>query len=111
MVILYGDWGRRPNLKHQAPSPGIGLRRLLHGYQGKSGERIITLTVRETYTSSFDPDTGRPVTKARFAGWPVGFADVGEARGVHALLREDPDPSVPPAPEGGYTGAEMSWVV
>ena len=77
VVILYGDWGRRPNLKHQAPTPGIGLRRKLHGYIGKCGKRICTITVRETFTSSFDPDT---------------LAPVSEARGIHALLREDPIP-------------------
>ena len=25
VTIMYGDWGRRPNLKHQAPSPGAPL--------------------------------------------------------------------------------------
>ncbi len=25
--IFYGNWGRNPNLKNQAPTPGIGLRR------------------------------------------------------------------------------------
>lgn len=69
VVILYGDWGRHPNLKNQAPSPGIGLRRALHGYR----DRITTITVRETYTSSYDPNTGNEVT---------------EARGIHALLRD-----------------------
>lgn len=74
VVILYGDWGRHPNLKHQKPSPGIGLRRVLHAWSG-----LTTITVRETYTSSYDPNTGRPVE---------------EARGVHALLREcHQDPS------------------
>ena len=45
LVILYGNWGRRPNLKNQAPSPGVGLRRLIHRY-------ITTITVAEWYTSS-----------------------------------------------------------
>jgi len=48
IVIFYGDWGRAPNLKHQAPTPGICLRRLIHQRAG-----IVTITVRETYTSSF----------------------------------------------------------
>ncbi len=26
-IILYGDWGRNPNLKHQPPSPGVAFRR------------------------------------------------------------------------------------
>jgi hypothetical protein len=72
VVILYGNWGRNPNLKHQAPTPGIGLRRMLHMYDG-----ITTITVHEAYTSSFDPKSGLPVS---------------EARGKHALLREDPIP-------------------
>lgn len=45
LVIFYGSWGRHPNLKNQAPSPGIGLRRLIHRY-------IPTITVAEWYTSS-----------------------------------------------------------
>jgi hypothetical protein len=73
MVILYGNWGRRPNLKNQAPSPGIGLRRLIHASEG-----VTTITVHEAYTSSFDPISHRPVS---------------EARNVHALLREE---AVPP---------------
>lgn len=90
VVILYGDWGRRPNLKHQAPSPGIGLRRALHGYEGrKSGLRITTITVREMFTSSYDPDTGNPVS---------------EARGVHALLRED---EIPGQPRGIYWNRDV----
>jgi len=78
VVILYGDWGRRPNLKHQAPTPGVGLRRILHGFQGVGGQSIVTITVRETFTSSYDPDSLKPVS---------------EARGVHPLLREDEDVS------------------
>jgi hypothetical protein len=27
VVILYGNWGQRPNLKNQPPTPGIGFRR------------------------------------------------------------------------------------
>ena len=69
VTIMYGDWGRRPNLKHQAPSPGIGLRRILHATPG-----IVTITVREAYTSSFCP---------RCAG------HVDNDRGSHGLLRCD----------------------
>jgi hypothetical protein len=47
IVMFYGDWGRRPNLKHQAPTPGIGLRRIVHA------AGILTITVHEAYTSSF----------------------------------------------------------
>ncbi|PNH01995.1 hypothetical protein TSOC_012071 [Tetrabaena socialis] len=67
VVILYGDWGRRPNLKHQAPTPGIGLRRLLHETPG-----LTTVTVGETYTSSFCPKCG---------------GEVANARGAHGLLK------------------------
>ena len=69
VVILYGDWGRNPNLKHQAPSPGIGLRRLLHATPG-----ITTVTVREAYTSSFCPNC---------------YDAVHKARGAHGLLKCD----------------------
>ena len=69
VTILYGDWGRQPNLKHQAPSPGIGLRRILHATPG-----IVTITVREAYTSSFCPRCG---------------GHVDNDRGVHGLLRCD----------------------
>src|ERR1044071_3135962 len=30
VVIFWGNWGRTPNLKHQPPTPGIGLRRQVH---------------------------------------------------------------------------------
>ncbi len=29
VVIVIGNWGRNPNIKHCAPSPGIGLKRIL----------------------------------------------------------------------------------
>eukprot|EP00877_Chromochloris_zofingiensis_P013045 jgi/Chrzof1/7995/UNPLg00046.t1 len=45
LVSLYGNWGKNPNLKHQPPTPGIGLRRNLHS-------RIKTFTVDERRTSS-----------------------------------------------------------
>ena len=38
----------QPETSHQAPTPGIGLRRLIHQRAG-----IVTITVRETYTSTF----------------------------------------------------------
>lgn len=47
-AILYGDWGRKPNLKHQPPSPGVGLRRsLCSNFQ--------VYLVHEAYTSSVCP--------------------------------------------------------
>ncbi len=36
--ILYGDWGRNPNLKNSPPTPGIGLRRRIH-------QKLKTITV------------------------------------------------------------------
>ena len=69
VVIFYGNWGRQPNLRHQAPSPGIGLRRLIHAVQG-----IVTITVNEAYTSSFCARHGC-------------LGEVACARGAHGLLR------------------------
>jgi len=46
--ILYGDWGRNPNLKHQPPSPGIGFRRRMCSH-------FRVLLVHEAYTSSVCP--------------------------------------------------------
>ena len=67
VVILYGDWGRHPNLKNQAPTPGIGLRRLIHATPG-----ITTVTVNEAYTSSFCPKCD---------------GEVENGRGKHGVLR------------------------
>jgi hypothetical protein len=47
-VIMWGDWGRSPNLKHQPPSPGIGLRR-------RVAASFLVLLVHEPYTSSVCP--------------------------------------------------------
>jgi hypothetical protein len=33
VTLLYGDWGRSPNMKHQPPSPGIGFRRALAAWR------------------------------------------------------------------------------
>lgn len=46
LVIVKGNWGRRPNLRNQAPTPGIGLARALR----KRG--IDVIEVIEPYTSS-----------------------------------------------------------
>ena len=59
VTILYGGWGRAPNLRHQPPSPGVGLRRRLC-----SDFRVYL--VHEAYTSSRCPRCcGREVTKPR----------------------------------------------
>lgn len=46
--VFYGNWGRSPNLKNQAPTPGIGLRR-------KIDSVFKTITVSEHYTSKTCP--------------------------------------------------------
>ena len=48
VVLFYGNWGRSPNLRNSAPTPGIGLRRKIHSY-------ITTVTVNEAYTSKTCP--------------------------------------------------------
>jgi hypothetical protein len=70
-VIMYGNWGRSPNLKHQPPSPGIGLRRKLCSY-------FKVYLVHEAYTSSVCPTCDHGVTKPRM-----------DAKGkeVHHLLK------------------------
>lgn len=50
-IMLYGDWGRRPNLPHQPPSPGVGLRRRLSSH-------FPVYLVHEAYTSSVCPRCG-----------------------------------------------------
>lgn len=47
-TLLYGDWGARPNLKHQPPSPGIGLRR-------RMASHFPVFLTHEPYTSSVCP--------------------------------------------------------
>jgi hypothetical protein len=44
-VLLYGNWGRDPNLRNSAPTLGVGLRRRL-------ARRFRTVTVDEHLTSS-----------------------------------------------------------
>ncbi len=48
LILMWGNWGRNPNLKNQPPSPGIGLRRKLH-------KRFHSYTVDERGTSSICP--------------------------------------------------------
>lgn len=48
IVLAYGNWGRNPNLKNSAPTPGIGLRRKIHS-------RVQTYTICEKGTSSVCP--------------------------------------------------------
>ena len=77
-IIIFGDWGRRPNLRGSAPTPGIGIRR---------GCPFRTLTSGEARTSGTCNCCGQwgpmatPFTVQRVKG--------GEVRnfGVHNLLR------------------------
>lgn len=60
LVLFYGNWGQHPNMKNQAPTTGIGLRRRL-------AKRFQTYTVDERYTSSICPccdgELGHPPMK------------------------------------------------
>lgn len=47
-VIGWGNWGRNPNLKGNAPTPGIGFRR-------RAAKHFETITVPEEYTSQTCP--------------------------------------------------------
>lgn len=48
VIILMGDWGRNPNLRGSASTPGVGLRR-------KINRKVPTLTTPEHYTSKTCP--------------------------------------------------------
>jgi hypothetical protein len=48
LLIGWGDWGRNPNLKGSAPTPGIGLQR-------RAAQRFVTITIPEAYTSKTCP--------------------------------------------------------
>lgn len=73
-AILYGDWGRMPNLKHQPPSPGVGLRRSLCSH-------FQVFLVHEAYTSSVCPRCqSQNLTKPRLDG-------TRDAAEVHHLLK------------------------
>jgi hypothetical protein len=48
LVIGYGNWGRNPNMVHQTPTPGIGIRRIIH-------KVIPTVTINEHNTSNTCP--------------------------------------------------------
>jgi hypothetical protein len=71
-AILYGDWGRTPNLRHQPPSPGVGLRRSLCSH-------FKVILVHEAYTSSICPSChNHDMTKPQTGGG---------GKEVHHLLR------------------------
>ena len=85
VVILWGDWGRNPNLRHQPPSPGIGLRRKVHSL-------IRTYSVHESYTSSVCPKCeGHGLDKPLSRTFTRPRRHTGEwetvAKPIHHLLR------------------------
>ena len=47
-LMMYGNWGRCPNIKNSAPTPGIGLRRKVH-------KVFETITTPEHFTSQTCP--------------------------------------------------------
>ena len=51
ILIGYGNWGKNPNLKGNAPTPGIGVRRRMNKY-------FKTVTVNEHLTSKTCPCCG-----------------------------------------------------
>ena len=79
LAMLYGNWGRNPNLKHSPPTPGISLRRRV--------DKIIpSYTTPENYTSSVCFDCGH----LGLSEWckPISDANGEEtSRDVHQLLR------------------------
>jgi transposase len=84
-VLFWGAWGRSPNLRHQPPSPGIGLRRQVH-------RKLRTITTVEHYTSSVCARCeGRNLTKPLTRTRVRKDAETGELREktseIHHLLR------------------------
>lgn len=73
--IFYGDWGRNPNLKNQAPTPGKGLRRKIH-------KVYPTITTCEHFTSKTCP-----CCKQRTLVKPLLDGDNRVVREKHHLLR------------------------
>ncbi len=48
IIIGYGNWGKNPNRKGSAPTPGIGIRRRIE-------KRFKSITTNEHFTSQTDP--------------------------------------------------------
>jgi hypothetical protein len=81
VVLLYGNWGRNPNLKHQPPSPGVGLRRTIASH-------VTTVLVAEPGTSSRCPacEHADPTHPRRRPRWDHRTHQF-ETREVHHLLK------------------------
>lgn len=79
IVIFWGNWGRNPNMSHQASTPGIGLRR-------RTAKRYLTYTIDERYTSSVcpecDSDLCHPKRRNRVNKYGISYS-----KEVHHLLR------------------------
>ena len=52
--LLYGNWGKSPNLKGSKPTPGIGLRRKIENFLKKNNNNC-TVTQTEEFTSKTCP--------------------------------------------------------
>jgi len=82
-VILWGNWGRNPNIKHQPPTPGIGLRRAVH-------KAFTTYTVDERWTSSrcfsCEGRVGHPKTRRYWKKNRLGIHVQVDVE-IHHLLR------------------------
>lgn len=76
LVIMYGDWGRNPNIRHSPPTPGIGLRRRIH-------KRVPTISTPERNTSSVCFDCGQRSLREQERRDSEGRL----LREVHQLLR------------------------
>src|SRR5215210_5875803 len=83
VIIVWGNWGRNPNLKNQPPTPGIGLRRIVDRH-------IKTYTIDERGTSSYCPECESRVEKGvkmSFVWDKKSHAIVRKKRAIHHLLR------------------------
>jgi hypothetical protein len=83
-ILVWGNWGLNPNLKNQPPTPGIGLRRVVH-------KRIKTYTCDERGTSSYCPKCESTVVKEDqkmvFAWDKKTRTVVHRVKPIHHLLR------------------------
>ena len=53
--LLYGNWGKTPNLKGSKPTPGIGLRRKIERLLSRTGKNNSSVTQHEEFTSKTCP--------------------------------------------------------
>ena len=53
--LLYGNWGKTPNLKGSNPTPGIGLRRKIECLLSRTGKNNSSVTQHEEFTSKTCP--------------------------------------------------------